>query len=295
MDYKTLLLKLSKTELEYLEESAWFEHGSFLEWLISELKPEVFVELGTHKGFSYFTACQAIRTHGLRTKSFAVDTWQGDEHAYYYGDDVFEMVQLENETKYRDFSKLLRMKFDDALPLFSDFSIDLLHIDGFHTFEAVSHDFESWKPKLSETSIVLFHDIHEHREGFGVNQFWNRVKVDFSTFEFIHEHGLGILKYGTGPTPIDFLFEASSDSILVDVIRQIFHSAGVKTTVAAQLKSKDQIIEKYYSNWQKELESSRKLEEAVEVLRSNLEKIKLSISWKVTNPLRTLSSLIKKK
>ncbi len=38
----------------------------------------------------------------------------------------------------------MRMLFNEALELFSDESIGLLNIDGFHTYEAVRNDFESW-------------------------------------------------------------------------------------------------------------------------------------------------------
>ena len=113
------------------------------------LHPQNFVELGTHSGFSYFAFCQAVQHLQLKTRCYAVDTWKGDEHAGFYGEEVFREVCNQNDRRYSAFSSLIRSSFDDALRHFDDGSIDLLHIDGCHFFDDVKHDFETWRSKLS--------------------------------------------------------------------------------------------------------------------------------------------------
>jgi hypothetical protein len=76
-----------------LPQSAWVEHVPFAFWLSATHKPNSIVELGSHFGLSYFAFCQAVQNLQLPTKCYAIDTWQGDPHAGYYGDDVFEYVK----------------------------------------------------------------------------------------------------------------------------------------------------------------------------------------------------------
>ena len=55
---------------------------------------------------------------------------------------------------------LIRSKFSEAVTQFEDESIDLLHIDGYHTLKAaVTEDYETWLPKLRGNGVILFHDI----------------------------------------------------------------------------------------------------------------------------------------
>jgi len=167
----------------------------FAFWLMQEIRPKIFVELGTHSANSYFSFCQAVRDRRLMSRCYAVDTWKGDEHAGFYGGEVFEMVNRHNESQYKSFSRLCRMTFDDALGLFQDRSVDLLHIDGFHGYEAVRHDFEAWLPKLAPGALVLFHDITVAHEGFGVHKLWAELKQKYlENFEFSNGGGLGVMR-----------------------------------------------------------------------------------------------------
>ena len=93
--------------------------------------------------------------------------------------------------------------FSDHVGGFAAGSIDILHIDGTHTYEAVKEDFESWIDKVSEGGVVLFHDVAvTGRPDYGVWKFWSELKADFDCFEFSHCNGLGVLfKGGLGVFP----------------------------------------------------------------------------------------------
>tara|TARA_B100000953_G_C17955762_1_gene401388 strand:+ start:129 stop:968 length:840 start_codon:yes stop_codon:yes gene_type:complete len=196
-----------------LQGKAWVGHTPFAYWLITALKPKLLVELGTHDGGSYFSFCQSVIDNGLDTKTYAVDTWMGEEHAGFYSEAIFEKVLNFNNEHFASFSTLMKMKFDEALNEFDDGSVDLLHIDGFHTYEAVSNDFNTWYPKLSEEAVVLFHDTHEFQPGFGVHQFWDELKNEHyeQCFEFKHSHGLGVCFPKSSKAAINFKNELSLD------------------------------------------------------------------------------------
>jgi glycosyltransferase involved in cell wall biosynthesis len=180
---------------EWVKESAWTGHMPFGYWLMGEIRPKVFVELGTHNGNSYFSFCQAVRDESLTSRCYAVDTWKGDKQAGSYGKKVYDLVNRHNESQYKKFSTLYRMTFDQALGRFQDQSVDLLHIDGLHTYEAVRHDFQSWLPKLVPGAIVLFHDIEVYGGDFGVWKFWEELKKKYPRWlELSHSAGLGVLQ-----------------------------------------------------------------------------------------------------
>jgi hypothetical protein len=164
--------------------SAWWGHVPFAFWLTAQCKPRLLVELGTDCGVSYAAFCETVLRLGLATRCFAVDTWQGDAHAGHYGGEVYLDLAEFHERRYGAFSRLLRRTFDDARAEFADATIDLLHIDGYHTYEAVRHDFDAWRPKLSERAVVLFHDSNERRDDFGVWRLFDELKRDAPSFEF---------------------------------------------------------------------------------------------------------------
>lgn len=211
----------------YIAQSAWLEHIPFAFWLVDTLQPRKIVELGTHYGSSYFSFCQAITKLDLETQCYAVDTWGGDEHAGQYGEEVYRQGSEHNQQHYSDFSTLVRSTFDQALEHFPQGSIDLLHIDGLHTLEAVRHDFESWLPKLSDRAVVIMHDTNVRERGFGVFQLLDELKQQYPHFEFAHGHGLGVIGVGSEQSPeMMNLYDLSGNASATRQVQEVFSRLG---------------------------------------------------------------------
>jgi predicted O-methyltransferase YrrM len=196
--------------------STWTDHLPFGYDLVEALRPGAIVELGTQAGMSYFTFCQSVREHGIAAQCYAVDTWSGDEHTGLYDESMYLEVAEYNSAHYADFSELLRMRFEEAVHRFESESIDLLHIDGFHTYEAVRGDFEAWYPKVAPGGVVLFHDIAARIMDFGAWRYWDELTTRHSTFAFRHGFGLGVLRKTGGAPPeaplLRFLFSDNEET-----------------------------------------------------------------------------------
>jgi len=264
---------------DLINASAWLEHAPFGFWIVDTMRPRSIVELGVHSGFSYSVFCQAVQRLHLSTRCFAIDTWRGDEHAGYYGDDVYAAVSSHNR-RYDAFSRLIRSDFSDACGEFADGSIDLLHIDGCHSYAAVRRDFETWLPKVSSRGVILFHDTAEYTRGFGVYRVWEELRLRYPSFEFRHGHGLGVLGVGERvPTPLCDLFASSADLGCAQTIRSTYERLGVAVSSQQRVNEQEHEIDA--------------LREQVRQLEAVIDSYQASTSWRVTAPLRSAARLMK--
>lgn len=257
--------------------SAWTEHAPFAAWILSVTRPSLLVELGSHTGFSLFTFAETAQRLEHAGKIVGVDSWEGDDHAGFYGDDVFKEVARIAGDDYPDSIELVRSYFADAVSQFEDGSIDLLHIDGRHGYEDVKEDYELFAPKLSERAVVLFHDTHEFQEGFGVHRFWDEIATTVPSFQFHHGHGLGVLAVGSKvPTAVlDFIAAATADS------------AKMRSRYAAlgERMQEEYALRQTVINFTAEIYA----------LNAQIDTIHRSKSWRITAPARALTSAVSRR
>jgi hypothetical protein len=262
--------------------SAWHEHIPFGMYLVDLLRPGLLVELGTHHGDSYCGFCQAVQQLELETRCYAVDTWAGDAHAGAYGSEVLADLRRGHDSLYGGFSRLLRSTFDEALGSFADGSVDLLHIDGYHTYEAVSHDFATWLPKVSRRGVVLFHDTSVRERDYGVWRVWEELRGRYPSFEFVHGHGLGVLAVGP-ETPAEArpLFELPEAEAAA--LRSLFFELGHRLELRVQLEQAREELARWQAEtrrlegWSREVEDRfQSLEAACAAQAQQLERQRLA-------------------
>lgn len=220
----------------------WHGHLSFAAWLVEYFAPQTIVELGVFRGDSLSTFAQSNQELHRNAKIFGIDKWLGDSTTGIYGEEVYADVKDYFTLNYPDV-RLIREFFDDAIGYFVDGSIDLLHIDGCHEYDAVKHDYELWKPKMSEKGVILFHDVTAYEPQFGVHQFWGEIQEQFPSFAFEHSNGLGVLFVGDSIQDEARCIVENSSALAV--LKSVFALSGERFVYEAKMKYWRQVAEKH--------------------------------------------------
>jgi len=295
----------------------WAGHVPFAAWLIAHQKPATLVELGTHNGFSYSAFCQAVQEAQLATRCYAIDTWEGDDHSGYYGEHIYQDIKAWHDARFTAFSQLRRTTFDQAVAVFADGSIDLLHIDGLHTYEAVKHDFDTWRAKLSSRAIVLFHDTDVRQGDFGVWRFWEELTPHYPHLHFTHCNGLGVLLVGAeqpaaltalhaqfqqDPSSLQRLFAQLGERIELraysrELERQRDEAVALKGALEHQRNNLEHQLRQVQQQQQEALahasQQAERQQQKIDTQNAQINALLQSKSWRLTSPLRQLAKWVR--
>lgn len=195
MDFN--LKSLTTTPSRLVSPESWVKHLPFAFFCVQVLKPKVIVELGVHTGNSFCGFAEASNLFQTNTKVYGVDTFEGEIHAGFYDDHVYNELSAYIKENFNENISLMKMRFEEAVTYFSNESIDILHIDGLHTYEAAKSDYDLWLKKVKKNGVILFHDTIVRRDEFGVWKLWEEIKDSHHySYEFLFGHGLGVIALG---------------------------------------------------------------------------------------------------
>ncbi|MBN2421624.1 class I SAM-dependent methyltransferase [Candidatus Woesearchaeota archaeon] len=155
---------------EVITKNKFINYINKIDGLISDIEAEllfslakkcknkgVIVEIGSWKGKS--TVCLALGSKkGSKNKIYAVDPHiiEGFNSTYN------EFITNIKKAKVEDVVIPLVKTSKEASKNFKE-KIELIFIDGDHSYQGVREDFELWFPKVIDGGIVVFHDTIGHK------------------------------------------------------------------------------------------------------------------------------------
>ena len=172
--------------------------------IVATLRPEKVMEIGTFQGG---TLCVLCRLSSPTADIISVDLPGGK-----FGGGYSAIRSLLYRSFCKCFQALHLIRGDshsnEVLTKVKSISqsLDILFIDGDHTYEGVKRDFFAYSPLIRAGGIVAFHDIVEHPKDSDceVSRFWNEIKKQNRHEEIIENPrqgwaGIGILYMGVAP------------------------------------------------------------------------------------------------
>jgi predicted O-methyltransferase YrrM len=163
------------------------ELRQLVEFLQTREAPKTVLEIGTARGGTLWLWCQLADPNAFVV---SIDLPGGPYGGGYDAEDVPKLL-----TMTKDQQKMQLFRGDSHKPemlealerVLDGRKIDLLMIDGDHTYEGVKQDWDTYSPLVKSGGIVIFHDIVEHfwLPDCRVDKLWNELKSQYETEEFI--------------------------------------------------------------------------------------------------------------
>jgi predicted O-methyltransferase YrrM len=168
--------------------------------LIAELKPLTILEIGTSRGGSLFILCRLAAQNASIISVDLPGAGFGEAYTKQHAK-LFEQFALKGQS-------LTLVKSDShsqetlerVNSLLGGKTVDLLFIDGDHTYEGVKKDFEMYSPLVTRGGVIALHDIAVHTKftNCGVDRFWSEVRQTAQYREIIADRqqgwaGIGVL------------------------------------------------------------------------------------------------------
>jgi predicted O-methyltransferase YrrM len=165
---------------------------------VRRLNPANVLEIGTARGGTLFLWTRLAQPDAivvsidLRGGKFGggYSRWRG--HVYRRFRRKHQRLHLLREDSHEP------RTFNKTRELFRGRQIDLLFIDGDHTYEGVKKDWEMYSGLVRPGGLIVFHDIAGNYDDTQVKTLWDSIRSGFEHREYIFgqngQYGIGILR-----------------------------------------------------------------------------------------------------
>ena len=167
--------------------------------IINSIKPKFILEIGTASGGTFLLLSKVANSNALLISiDFSRDpfsqvypSWRGTLYkAFNLGEQRIYLIGGNSHalTTLKSVKKILK-----------DEMLDLLFIDGDHSYNGVKKDFEMYSRLVKKGGIIIFHDICPHYDKtIEVHKYWQGIKEKYKSIEIVDdwnqkEAGIGIL------------------------------------------------------------------------------------------------------
>ena len=146
--------------------------------ILQEKKPRVVIEIGTYSGGTLFLLSRVASEDATMVSIDFPDVRFGGGYPL-WKIPLYKAFRLARQ-------KLYLIRADSHSPetlsnvkeILGGNRVELLFLDGDHSYEGVKKDFEMFSPLVKKGGIIAFHDIvvHPAETGCEVSKFWNQLK-----------------------------------------------------------------------------------------------------------------------
>jgi cephalosporin hydroxylase len=165
---------------------------------VRTLKPQTVLEIGTHRGGTLYLWARMAQPDAIL---ISIDLPGGKFGGGYspFRTPIYRRFAQERQ-------KLHLMRANSHHPstiaetkrLLSGHPVDLLFIDGDHTYEGVKKDWEMYSPLVRSGGLIVFHDVAGNYEDTQVKTFWDEIKMNHPHREYMTHpeklYGIGVLR-----------------------------------------------------------------------------------------------------